>query len=370
MRSSLARAAAALGLIRAAGDAPVPDTVTARRQQQATDGPLSLDAVYRAVQVLQVGAGQLTIDVWRGDRRIDTPSWISQPDPWEPMAVAHITQTVESLAMRGNAFWRVRRGTDGQPVGLEVLDPLSVSIRVPDHGPYLYIHDGAEWGPRDILHLAIRRQAGRRYPYGRGPIQQCRESITGAIAARRVADTWTTEGTVPNGTLSTPQQLTNAEVATIKQSFLGSVRTGEPIVLSNGATYEHISLTPSEMQWLETQNFNILAVARLFGIPSRLMLIGVEGLSNTYANQQQEDLAFVRWTLIEYLHEIEAAYTWLLPRGQSARFNVDAILRADTKTRYEAHQIGINAGFLTIDEVRATEGLNPLPTTSQEPANA
>ena len=53
----------------------------------------------------------------------------------------------------------------------------------------------------------------------------------------------------------------------------------------------------------------------------------------------------------------EEALSTLLPRGQRAVFNFDAVLRADTQTRYDAYETGLRAGFLTIDEVRALEGL-------------
>ena len=65
-----------------------------------------------------------------------------------------------------------------------------------------------------------------------------------------------------------------------------------------------------------------------------------------------------------YMREIEAALSELLP--DDVRFNVDGFLRPDTTTRYAAHKVAIEAGFLTIDEVRAIEGLNPLPKEDEE----
>jgi phage portal protein BeeE len=56
----------------------------------------------------------------------------------------------------------------------------------------------------------------------------------------------------------------------------------------------------------------------------------------------------------------EQAFSDLLPRGQVAKFNVDAFLRADTLTRYQAHEIGLRSGFLTTDEARALEDLQPM----------
>jgi phage portal protein BeeE len=59
----------------------------------------------------------------------------------------------------------------------------------------------------------------------------------------------------------------------------------------------------------------------------------------------------------------EQAFSDLLPRGQVAKFNVDAFLRADTLTRYQAHAIALQSGFLTLDEVRALEDRNPIEST-------
>lgn len=134
-------------------------------------------------------------------------------------------------------------------------------------------------------------------------------------------------------------------------------------VLTGGITYKPVLITPEEAQFIESQQFSVTSLARLFGIPANLMLAAVEGTSNTYSNVAQADLTFVRWTLSKYIREIEAAFSALLPRGQRARFNLDALLRPDTLSRYQAHRVAIASGFLTVDEVRAIEGLPPLAPT-------
>src|SRR5690625_6951542 len=134
-----------------------------------------------------------------------------------------------------------------------------------------------------------------------------------------------------------------------------------PAVLGNAVSYQPQMLSPQDAQFLESRQFSTTEIARLFGIPSHLMLAVVEGNSQTYMNVADADLTFVRWTLTQYLREIEEAFTVLLPRGQSARFNLDAVLRPSTKDRYSTHKIALEAGFLTVDEVRAIEGYKPLP---------
>ena len=90
------------------------------------------------------------------------------------------------------------------------------------------------------------------------------------------------------------------------------------------------------------------------------MLVSLDGNSMTYSNVEQEWLAFVRFTLMQYLRKIEEALTEISPLGQTIRFDLEVLLRSDTKSRYDAHRVALDAGFLTVDEVRAIEGRAPL----------
>lgn len=315
----------------------------------------SLDAVYRALTILQTATAQLGIDVYAGEARIDSPAWISQPDPWRGAAPQFFGETTTHLAARGCAFWRVNRDASNQITGLRLLNPDEVTQDFTGRAPKCSWR-GKDYSRADLIPLALLRLPGR--PEGLSPIAACRETIDGAIAMRRWADNWLDSSGVPGGILKTANDDIDIDRAkAAKAGFIEAARNRSVVVLTDGLAYEPIMLSPQDMQWLDSQNFNVTAIARLFGIPARLMLASVEGGSQTYSNLQQEDLSFVRWTLMTYLREIETALTWLLPPGQKAKFNLDAILRPDTKTRYEAHKIGIEAGFLTVDEVREIENL-------------
>ena len=61
---------------------------------------------------------------------------------------------------------------------------------------------------------------------------------------------------------------------------------------------------------------------------------------------------------------LEAQFSRLIPRGQDARFIRDTILRDDTATRYGNYKLGLEGGWLTLDEMRAAEG---LPELAEEP---
>lgn len=327
----------------------------ASRLAISQDRALTLIPVYRAFSLISSAVSQLTIDLWRGEDQLkNVPTWVRQPDVKIPRS-AFFELTTTSLAATGNAFWRIVRDSPAdQPSALLVVDPNEV-----------HIHEDGRFGYRgetlqrwQMHHLALMRIPGRLR--GLGPIQAASEDLLGASDLRDYAAGWFETGNVPNGVLSTDQHVTAEQAASIKGQWVSSVRGTEPAVLGQGLGYQPFMLSPKDAQFLESRQFTTTDIARLFGIPAHLMLAVVEGGSMTYLNGQAADLSFMRWTLMSYLREIEEGFSALLPRGTTARFNPDAILRASTKERYDAHKVAIDAGFLTIDEVRAIEGLDPL----------
>lgn len=136
-------------------------------------------------------------------------------------------------------------------------------------------------------------------------------------------------------------------------------------MLGQGLHYEAMFLNPKDAQFLESMQFSTTQIARLFGTPSSLMLAAVEGSSQTYQNVEQDWLGFVRFSSMQYLIEIEDALSQLLPRGQYAKFNVEALLRTDTTTRYAAYAKAIEAKWMFPDEVRRIENL-PARTEPKE----
>ena len=105
--------------------------------------------------------------------------------------------------------------------------------------------------------------------------------------------------------------------------------------------------------------------ANMLGLPG--VYLGAPNSSRTYSNIEQENLQLVRWTLAPIANRIEQTFSDFIPRGQIARFNFDGLLRADTFTRYQAHQIALQNGFMTIDEVRAHEYRDSLNNPEDQP---
>lgn len=364
-----------LGLVRSASTDTAPSYSRAAALVPARSAherdPRALEIVYRACFILETNIKQLSLDVWRGSTLLpesDIPSILLRPHP-DMTRSAFNAETIQSLAQRGNAFWLIRRSGPYAKdiISVEILDPLRVHAwRDERRNETRYAYDGRDLRTSDLIHLKLTHQPGE--VLGLGPVQAAMSTVRAALATRELADTWHQAPGTGRGVLSTDQDLSADQAARYSEQIRNKLTAENGIaVLGKGLNYQALRLTPSELQFLESQEADALKLARLFGLSQRQAMTSVKGSSLTYANIESEKQLYLTDTFMSYLSEIEAAYSRLAPTGQTVRFNVDAFLRPDTSTRYQAHKIGIDAGFLTIDEVRQIEGLPPLTTTT-EPA--
>lgn len=324
-----------------------------------------LSMVYRAIQVHAIAAKQLSIETTRYGRRRDDHPLTRRPDPSTTRS-AWIEQLVVSMASTGNAYAEIIRDAFGQAIALPVLNPLDVRIRSNREGVVTgYAYRGRELRPDQVMHTTLLRIPGSAY--GLGPVQAAQPDLRGAISTRDYAAAWLDDSGVPTGVLKSDQHLNPAVASEAKQRWNDDAgQKNGVVVLGNGLDYRPIFLSPKDVQFIEAQQFNVTQIARLFGTPASLMLAAVEGNSQSYSNVEQDWLAYVRFTLMGYLVEIEDALSELLPGAQRARFNVEALLRADTTTRYTSYGTAIDKGFLTVNEVRAIEGWAPLEETQED----
>lgn len=323
---------------------------------------LGLPAVWRAVHILAIAGKQLSIDTYRYGIQVDDHPLTRLPDP-NLSRSSWIEQVVVSLACTGNAYLELKRDPDDTIRAIPVLNPLDVRIKSDSFGTVTgYGYRGRDLPASRIKHLTLLRVPGTAY--GLGPIQAAQPDLRGALDTRDYAANWFQDGGQPNGILSTDQPLPPQTTKAVKDTWNESAGAKNGVaVLSNGLKYQPIFMSPKDVQFIEAQQFNVTAIARMFGIPASLMLTAVDGgTSQTYSNVEQEWLAFLRFTLMGYLVEIEDALSDLLPGKQRARFNVEALLRADTTTRYGSYETAIRAGFLDVDEVRALENRAPKGT--------
>ena len=340
---------------RSSGIVPPPRSATSG---VTTNDALSLASVYRSVSIIATAMKQLGIHVYRDDAEVTpTPLVIRQPDIKVTREV-WMEQTINSMALAGNAYWLIGRNGRGETINLEVLNPFDMMIQTDDYGNALYYtyRGTIKYELKDVQHLAMMRVPGN--VYGLGPIQAAQKELLNARDTRDYASVWFTDSGIPNGVLKSDQMLSPDQAAAAKDAWnLTAGAKNGVAVLGNGLNYQPMYLNPRDSMFIESQAWNVQQVARLFGIPANMLMASVDGNSMTYTNMEQEQMAFVRYTLSQYIVEIESALSHLTTRGTMVKINVDSLLRSDTLTRYQAHAIAIASGWMTIDEVRAIEDL-------------
>ncbi|PDQ34127.1 MAG: phage portal protein [Candidatus Lumbricidophila eiseniae] len=345
-------------------DASTAITAPARGRvagEVSTGDAFSISMVYRAIQIHAIAAKQLSLIAQRNGRPLaQVPPLVRQPD-LDVSRSAFIEQSVASLACTGNAYWRKTFFPTGQVANVSVLNPLDVTPVANSAGTLVgYKYRGTDFTPTDVQQLFLLRVPGSLK--GLGPIQAAQIELRGALDLRDYSANWFRSSGIPNGLLNSDQELTPAEAQQAKDAWMMSEGALKGVaVLGKGLNYHRVFLSPADAQFLESQQFTTTQIARLFGVPASLMLASIQGSSQTYANIEQDWIGYTRFSLMSYLVEIEDALSALLPRGTRAKFNVEALLRSDTTTRYQAHKIALEAGFMTIDEVRDRENLDPLP---------
>lgn len=336
-------------------------TISAVDRPVGTADALSLGSVYRAVNIIAVAASQLPMRVIQDGVEVEKSTFVRQPDPQISLG-AFLEQTVNAMALDGNAFWRLGRNSRNEVITAENLNPAYVAIEVDKEGRTIgYTYQGLKkYGLDEIKHIPLFRVPGN--PRGISPIDAANKELRGHIDLSAFASDFFHNGGMPLGLLKTDVYLTPEMAAEAKEWWNESASAANGIaVMGNNLTFEKTGLTPAEAQSAELRKLSATEVARLFGVPASLMLADA-GSSLTYSNLQQEWVAFVRFGLTKYTLAIEDAMSSLVPnRNKDVRFVYDALLRPDTEARYRAHSIAVNnEAFMTIDEVRALEDLPPL----------
>ena len=327
---------------------------------------LSLTAVYRAVQIIGTPISKMSINTYRFatgiELKVENPVLVNNPSI-EQNRRDFLFQTVADLALQGNAYWLKNFGSNGQVNNLTILPAAAVQPSWPrmsngavDYSTVVYDYLGTRYTKREMEHLRIFSQAGQIL--GVSPIASCFKDISAAIDLRDYAGNWFTAAGVPTGVLKTNAMLNKEDADLVTANWHNKQQNRQVAVLGNGFEYQQIALSPKDALFTEVQDQQVQAVARLFGVPARLLLTSVPGASDTYTNLQDENQVFYRHTLMAYTDAITDALSNCLPRGNRVEFDFEHLFKADVAARYNYYKVAIDAGILTPEEVRTKEGLD------------
>jgi HK97 family phage portal protein len=326
------------------------------------DTALRLSAVWGCVRLLADVVSELPVHVFaKGTRdEVDPPPVLVTPAAGTDLP-DWLWQHMISYLLRGNVMGLVvdRVGLT-RPSQVELVNPDRVTPQV-DQGDQsvTWRLDGREIDTADLWHRRAYPVPGQ--PLGLSPIGYAAGSIGLGLAAQDFGAKFFADDGTPTGVLTSDMHLTSTQADEISARWR-ALRSGDrrTAVLGSNLKYQAISIPPEESQFLETQKFGVQQICRLYGVPPE-MVASDSGASMTYANVESRDLSLLKYSVQPWLGRLERAMNTLLPRAQYCKFNTAALLRSDLASRYSSYAIGLDNGFLTVDEVRELEDREPLP---------
>ena len=350
---------------------------TAAGVSVTTERALQLTVVYDCVQVLSQTIGALPHAIFERardgskTRKDDHPlaTVLRDPNP-ETTDVEFFGQMVFDLATEGNAFVEPRGGDRGPISELWRLDPQRTRVERLSDGSKRFVETGASGSDRQLtedqvwhLRLFPHTHDGLR---GMSPVHAGREAIAAAIAVQDFAARFFQNDCTPPFVLEHPSHFASGPD---RESFLeavkrwwGGSRRHSPGLLEHGIKLNRVGVNNDEAQFLETKNALDHSLARIWHMPPHKV-----GLMDkaTFSNIEQQALEFVTDTLLPWLKLIERSVAKHLMLGRDAErfvfeFNVAGLLRGDLVTRYQAFAQGRQWGWLSVNDVRKLENMNPV----------
>jgi HK97 family phage portal protein len=344
---------------------------------------VSIPAVSRAASLIVDTISGLPIDLRRGLETLPTPGWIEDPQLVRPDGRVMSTvqpgrlnrmeffgQWIYSALIYGNGFIYIdERDINGAPKAgsLHVIHPELMDyvpgtgyfIRDPQSSGWEYIPDGK------LLHLRNFGELDDR-KFGLGVLRRHALSFATADEMRKYTSGVYKSG-IPNGILKVSNpNLTGEQAADLKAKWLENHGNKRSIAILNSTTdFQPLSISPVDAQLLQMSQMSINDIALAFGLDP--YMLGGSSDSNTYANVESRNIAFVQNTLLPWIRRIEETLNAETSRGTNVKINLSGLLRADTATRTQAYASGLDKGYLTINEVRAFEDLPPLPQVNEVP---
>lgn len=334
-------------------------------------GALAIPGAWRASVMLSDLLGQIPWDAYREyagepeEKIYPTPPLLEQPAPPDTRMTTFSSLGLD-LIFHGNGVGVVAaRNYAGWPTAMLPVPAQMCGVRrVTKYmdsplpvGALEYSIGSMTLGSQDIIHIKGPCEPGA--VRGMGVLEAHLTTFNLAQEQSRQARSLSNHG-VPTGVLKSDNpDLTDAEAADMKAQWLANQSSRSIAVLNASTTFEPLSWNPEELQLVEARKMTLTELELVFGLP--VGWLGGQTSSRTYANIEQDVANLLKFSLAGHLARFEQTLTLAFPRGTCARGNVDAVLRSDTKTRYEAHEIALRNGFLTRDEVRELEHRPPLP---------
>lgn len=353
------------------------------------ESALRVATVYACVDKLAGGIASMPLKIYETDglERKELPKnhlwYLLNESPCSEFSAASAWENVSiANSLRGDAYWWIRRRTNGQIRDLFPLPWSSVNpYRMPDGAIRYYIWY-PEFGlktwlePMDVLHFPGLGFDGLK---SMSVIKYAARNATGnALAMDEYSGQFFRNGAHPSVILQFPEMMSPEQIELLQAQFVKKYSGIEnarkiPLILTEGGSAHELSISAEDSQLLEARKFQVVDIARAFGVPPHM--IGETSASTSWGSGiEAMTRGFFTYTLQQRLIRIEQELNRkLFPRNPGRRIEYDreAILEGDTKSQASYYRAalggpGTGQAWMTVDEIRQRKNLSPLGGSAAE----
>ena len=335
---------------------------------------MSLPAVMQALRIICGVFAMTPLAYYRRtsegrERASDDPLWTLLHDrPNQTQSAFSFKELLlADVLLTGNFYAYVSRDSRMRPVALTRIKPGNVTVHdYFDRASGLELFYDAtlpdksheRFSARDIWHIAGPTRDGE---VGLSPLDYMRDALGGSIATSDYTSRYWANNARPPIQLHTDHKMAPADKDRLRADWRArfSGVDGDSIaVLDQGLKADFLTFDHQQSQLLETRQFQVLDVARAFGVPPHLLF----DLSRaTFSNIEHQSLEFITFHMGPHYERVAgAAARQFAAPDHYFEFLTDALVKGDIKTRWEAYRIQRETGVLSADEIRERENLNRI----------
>lgn len=274
------------------------------------------------------------------------------------------------VASRGNGLSEIEYDGAGRVKALWPLITDKVRMKRDKVTKKLYylvtVPDGYEepLPARNVLHIKWLSQNGL---WAESPVQLASESLGISLAAQEYMARFFSNDASPRGALETDQALSDKAYARLKEDFIeehgGLDKKHRFAILEEGLKFNPISLSPQDIMLLDLMRFGVEDVGRIWGISSDMLNLADKAA--TYASVEQFGIRFTTHTVRPWtVNWDQECNRTLLTKAERAEYftehDLNGLLRGDYAARTAGYNSGITTGWMTRNEARGFENMNPI----------
>lgn len=348
------------------------------------EAAMRVSVVYAAVSLVAGAIASLPLAIYGRDSRekVDHDYWyLLNENPggvWSAFALWEYL--ISSKLFHGDGFCELVRSSvlSSKIIAMKPLHPFAVEPFKRDGKVMYRVTPGDSDKPytldsADIIHLPSLGFDGLRSP---SPITYAgREAIGAAIASQDYTSQFFAGNANIDYALKAPGRLTDKQLTDLKASLMARAVNGGrgPLILSGGLEPAQLSINSKDAEILATRLFSVEEISRILGVPPHM--IGHTDKTTSWGSGiEQQGIGFVRYTLQRHLTPLKQELNrkfWPSRERLFMEHVVEALERADLKTRYEAYRIAMGrAGempWMDANEVRRRENLPQNPSLLRNP---